>query len=100
MKTLSEQIRSVDEYNQLVPLALGLLSASRRLDAVLEASLAADAPRDEAVPGDDPVLLAALGVVALRARLGRWLEHAAPDSTSDRDPAPAEAEPVRSELLR
>ena len=79
----------------LVPLALGALALARRMDALLDRRVEAEADPSP----DDPLLYAALGAVALRRQLERLLRHACPEPAeagATRDAAP----PLPRELLR
>jgi hypothetical protein len=93
---IAEQIRSPDQHNPLVPLALGLLSSLARFEDLLadsEAESGTPAIRSER----DPILLAALGLLSLQARLQRWLDDACPAAAA----CPVEpASPARGEWLR
>lgn len=78
--------------NPLVALALGLVAVSSALDALARADLAASAAADEAdeppLASDDPFVLAALGLIALRHTVGAWLDVAAAGSLATAPRAP------------
>ena len=86
MTRIRERILDVDEYNQLVPLALGALAASRRLEDLLTR----EDPEVQTRPAeaDDPWVLAVLGLLSLRRTVLGWLSHATTDATVP-EPAPA-----------
>lgn len=73
---IAEQVPACGDENPLVPLALGVVSA---LEAA-ERALGEDDPEGSAaertsppLDDEDVVVLAALGVLALRRSVGRWL---------------------------
>jgi len=79
---LSEQLQACGAQSPLVPLSLGLVSVLERIAGALLADAAevpdaappaAGATEPAPLAADDPVLLAALGLLALRSSLGRWL---------------------------
>ena len=76
---------------------LGLLAGMRWLDALLARDAEAP-PTPTPVPPGDPILQAALGIVALRRRLGGALAQVA-DGASDLG-APAPPSPPPRDLLR
>jgi len=81
------------EHRDLVLAALGMLSASARLDDLLLLGR-----QDEPLADDDPVVLAALGALSLRRSLRRWLALAASEGAHDE---PAEAPiPLPPEMRR
>jgi len=84
--SLRDRLQESAEQNPLVALALGLQSAMRVLDRLLTDDLAATAATagdtrraavEPALAPDDPFVLAALGVVAVRRSIGAWLDGAA-----------------------
>jgi hypothetical protein len=83
------------ERNPLLHLALGLLSAARRLDAVLEQFAVPDGAR--AADRRDPLLVDfVLGAIAFRGRVADALSRAA-ESTAAPEPS---APPDEALLLR
>jgi hypothetical protein len=102
---IAEQIEASGEQSPLVPLALGLTSFFERAEEALSSGGADELPT---LAGDDPLLLAGLGLLSLRSVLDRWLALACepePDrsvSRADEDraaPARRASAPVRG-LLR
>lgn len=95
---IREQIRNVDEYNQLVPLALGLMSALERFAAIVEQARdpesrdADDAPtRNE----EDPLVLVSLGLLSMRRTLDQRLHVACQAHAATKPP---EAHTKRTEI--
>jgi hypothetical protein len=81
--TIAEQIQASGEQSPLVPLALGLVSFFER---AAEALSSGDADGLPPLADDDPLLLAGLGIIALRSVLDRWLAlTCAPDLDPDRE---------------
>jgi hypothetical protein len=84
------------EADALVWTALGAASLCERLDPLLSAATTETIP--SALADDDPLLLAALGLVSLRRTTERWLHQAAPPTRPDEADEPG---PERYEdLLR
>lgn len=79
----------IDEADALVWTALGAASLCQRLEPLLAA--ATKETTDSALTDDDPLLLAALGLVSLRRTTERWLHQAAPPTR------PTEADEPTSE---
>ena len=86
--SLRDRLQEAAGQNPLVALALGLQSAIHALDRLLTDDLAGHGASDgdedprgaaaePALAPDDPFVLAALGVVALRRSIGAWLDSAA-----------------------
>jgi hypothetical protein len=73
---IADQVAACGDENPLVPLALGVASAleaaKRALDDDRPDGAAEEGPAAP-LDGEDPVVLAALGVLALRRSVGRWL---------------------------
>jgi hypothetical protein len=71
-----DRVQEAAAQNPLVPLALGLVAALGALDALLTdvADPSPDRLESPALAADDPIVLAALGVVALRRVIGGWLD--------------------------
>ena len=68
---LFRQDNEFDERNLLLQLALGLLSASRRFDRVLQRHATEKASTHDTIAAaeDEPVLSFVLGLIAFRARV-------------------------------
>lgn len=95
--TATEPRLNSDRHDAVLALALGSLSFAQRFEEMIS-QVATTAVRPLDV--DDPIVLAALGVVSLGRSLRRWVEEAAEPV---RQPAPsASSVPVPSprELLR
>jgi hypothetical protein len=92
---MREQLRTLDQHNPLVPLALGLLALDRRFATLLETEVADGTPE---LSDDDPALALFLGVVSLRRTLHRWLEHACPEAPGSGVEA-ASATPIELDSL-
>lgn len=90
--------RLAAERHDAVPtLALGALSALRSAEKALRRPPPAGS---EPHPTNEPLLLAALGIIAIGRSLARWLDEVAPPPSSpDRDVAPRVALKMR-DLLR
>jgi hypothetical protein len=80
--------------NLLLHLALGMHRQGLTLRALLDRYAPADAPRVPAARGDDALIAATLGLVALFARLDHHLQTAAANAPSPPDP------PARSGVPR
>jgi hypothetical protein len=79
---MDERIRSFDQGNPLVPLALGLVSWSEKLDELLEPQIG-EADSAALLPQEDPAMLLLLGLLSVRRTLFRWLDEAAPSDSSE-----------------
>lgn len=86
---LDRRIAQFAERNMVLWLALGGLGYARKLDDLLERYGQVD-PAREPVAGDDEVLLALLGLVALKQQLEGVLDDAAVEleSAATREPPP------------
>ena len=91
----SEPRPAPDRHDVVLALALGALASTGRF----ERDVQAPRPDSEGLDLDDPVVLASLGIIALRRSIHRWLEHAATPPPLD-SPSPADARPSSRELLR
>jgi hypothetical protein len=79
----------------VLALALGALATLQRFEGLVSRQSGGS----EALDRDDPVLVAALGMIALSRSLGRWLEEAV--ESTDPPAVPAGPAPIQSrELLR
>ncbi len=85
-----------DERNPLTHLVLGLLSLSRRLDALLIAHPGEPGAAEDAHPWDD----ALLGLLAVRARILGHLEAGCPEPDLPDAAAPVTARGRPREVLR
>jgi hypothetical protein len=80
---IREQLREVDENNQLVPLALGLRSVLNRFERLVERERSSAEAAASPSEGEDALVLAALGVLSLNRTLGRWLEVVCPEEAEN-----------------
>lgn len=81
----------VDEFaerNVFLHLALGALSAGRRLDALLDRHARADGPRGEPRPGDEALIAFTLGLIAFHQRARALLAAAAVSAPAPERRAP------------
>jgi hypothetical protein len=70
------QLDCTSDYNDLVPLLLGIRKYFDEIAQIVEAdrtNFAADAERGKTRDADQEVILALLGLFSLRQRLDRWL---------------------------
>ena len=97
---IREQIRDVDEYNQLVPLALGLVSALGRFETLVGRPLPPEVDELEVTAEEDPLLLVSLGLLSVNRTLSRWLDVVCPadERLGASEPATLREEP--RDLLR
>jgi hypothetical protein len=87
---------AADRHDVVLALALGALAAAQRFERAVSVRSA----DDDALGPDDPVVLAALGAIALGRTLRHWLESAAdPRPGLQEQPMPAKP-PETRELLR
>lgn len=96
---LQEQGEEFDRRNLLLQLTLGMLSASQRLDALLDRYAPAGSQREPTRDDpQDPLLCFVLGLVSFRNSLHEELEIAAPPETmqGSRVPAAEDGAPERS----
>jgi hypothetical protein len=75
-----------DEGNDIVPLLLGLLSLLDQFATCVTEGGTVSAHEDASV-ADDPLTVAALGVLSLRRSVRRWADHAAGDHQPTQPPA-------------
>lgn len=69
MTLLQRRPNDFAHRNLLLQVTLGLISAAKRFDALVEAHAPPEAPRREGEPALDDALYFVLGLVAFRARL-------------------------------
>jgi hypothetical protein len=87
-----------DRHDEVLALALGSLSVTQRFENMVSR---AATPGRRPLGIDDPLVLAALGLVSLGRSLGRWLEEAAePERPRGAGASSAEAPPTPQNLLR
>jgi hypothetical protein len=91
----SEPRLAPDRHDVVLALALGALACTGHFVRDVQATI----PDGDGLQPDDPVVLASLGIIALRRSIHRWLEHAATPPPLD-SPSPADARPSSRELLR
>ena len=86
-RTATEPRLAADRHDAALTLAIGLVAAANRFEDLLHPTIG----RNEApLRDDDPVVMAALGAVALAGRLRRWLEEAASANVQEAEmPTPA-----------
>jgi phage tail tape-measure protein len=104
--SLRDRLQESAEQNPLLALALGLESAIHAVDRLLTEDSTthgalvgaggAGGAAQAALAPDDPFVLAALGVVALRRSIGAWLDSAA--GSGGPSPLPADARPTTPNL--
>lgn len=89
----------VDEFaarNGFLQLALGALSAGRRLDALLDRYAPPEGPRAPSLPGDARLVAFVLGLIAVSSQVRVMLRDAA--ARAPEAPAPAATPPARIPL--
>jgi hypothetical protein len=86
-----------DRHDTVLALALGSLSFEQRFEEMVRR---ATSPVAQALDIDDPVVLAALGVVSVGRSLRRWLEHAAASAAPAKPDGTSAHAPVARDLLR
>jgi hypothetical protein len=97
--TLDSHHTEFDERNLLLQLALGLIAAAKRLDAILaQHGRSSAAEKRAAAPGDEVLVDFLLGVIAFRNRVMGHLESSR-TPVKPRAPAPAKT-PFPEDLRR
>ena len=97
---IREPIRDVDDSNPLVPLALGLLSALGRFEALVERPGPPEIEERKVTAEEDPLLLVALGLLSVNRTLSRWLDVVCPGDERVEATQPAASRARPRDLLR